>query len=171
MVFKPLPPLSPYAILLMPVLCLCGFTQCCTGEAYHPPVVLKVTLYDWTLQGFYIIIIPLWQYLPPIVYQASNVDCTYVHLPLATCWNAASQHNASTCISAPLTALIIQQNSSYPHSMKWCNNGKSNRSRMTNRKSKRTRLPHYTGSSQSRCNEQWTVLVRMEHQAGCQRSP
>ena len=32
--------------------------------------------------------------------------------------NAASQHNASTQISAPLTALIIQQSSSYAHSMK-----------------------------------------------------
>ena len=32
--------------------------------------------------------------------------------------NAASQHNASTRISAPLTALIILQNSSYSHSMK-----------------------------------------------------
>ena len=32
--------------------------------------------------------------------------------------NAAIQYNASTQISAPLTALIIQQNSSYSHSMK-----------------------------------------------------
>ena len=32
--------------------------------------------------------------------------------------NAACQQNASTPISAPLTALIIQQNSSYSHSMK-----------------------------------------------------
>ena len=60
--------------------------------------------------------------------------------------NAATQHNASTCISAPLIAFIIQQSSSYPRSMKVEHQRESRRSEMTNARSRRIRLLH-CGSS------------------------
>ena len=71
----------------------------------------------------------------------------------------------------PHIAIIIQQNSNYPKSVKMSSNGKSKGPGATNAKNRQIRPPHCIDNFLSRCSKQWIVPVRRAHQAGCRHYP
>ena len=88
------------------------------------------------------------------------------------CKNVASQHNTSTCISAPLTALIIQQNSSYSRSMKMEQQREKPQIKNHQQKEQENQVATLYRQLPEQMQWKWTVLVRREHEAGfSQRSP